>query len=66
MKKKLTFEEEDELEMKMWHDPEFYKKMSENIRKENFALGLPICYMDDQRRLVHEFEDGRIEVIKQL
>lgn len=57
---------EDDVINNILHDPNFYKEMMSQVKKENFALGLPICYIDDLKRLVHEFEDGRIEIIKQL
>lgn len=57
---------EDKIIDNILHDPNFYKEMMNQVKKENFALGLPICYIDDLKRLVYEFEDGRIEIIKQL
>jgi hypothetical protein len=40
--------------------------LEKKVRQEHFSKGLPICYMTEDRWIVYEYPDGRIEKLKKI
>ncbi len=44
---------------------EFKKRFKESVIRDTWDKGLPMCYIDDKGRVVRNWKDGTIKVIKE-
>lgn len=57
---------EHDREVEMFTSKSFKDNLLEQVKKDNWSAGLPICYMNELMQLVHEYKDGTIKIIKDL
>jgi len=57
-------DKQGDLESEYWNSKMFRDIWEKQIKRDTWGKGLPMIYINDEGKIVKEWEDGRIETVK--